>query len=441
MINEADPVSLRLNLDTSLLPLATSFAENAGLAFGLGRMEALKLTLAVEEVFSYLVEISDGAENARIVTLEATGRVSSVELRLGFNVKEIDLGLLNFASNYSPGEDSSLDQLGLLLASRSVDHFFLSELPDGGMELKLIKEKVYPPSLEQEPPLCQNLDQFEIIAPEVEQVKEAARLLNACYENSFYPGSYALPAKLADMVHSGEVGASLAVDRHGNVGGAMFWRFNTKSSLRAYGPYVFGQADPQPVARALVEAAINRVAKSNALGLICRYPTPDLPMEYFEYLGDLDYFDQEGVKRPWPIYYRQLREDPGAVVWAHPELNDFLREYYGRLALARDIHFYQSEGEKRPKHSVISTHLDRVQGHVTLRPMVDGGDAAENLERHLSLLNAEGIANIFCNIDLGAAWQSSWVPPLMQVGFSPKLALPFGGKSDLVVFQHSGKAA
>jgi anti-sigma regulatory factor (Ser/Thr protein kinase) len=441
MIHEADPVSLRLNLDKSFLPLATSFAENAGLAFGLGRMEALKLTLAVEEVFSYLAEIADNAENADIVTLEATGHLSRVELRLDFYIKEMDLRLLNFASNYSPGEESSLDQLGLLLASRSVDRFFLSEMSDGRMELTLIKERDYPPSLQQEPPSCQNLEEFEIIAPGVEQVKEAAHLLNTCYEKSFYPGAYTLPAKLADMVHSGEVGASLAVDRHGNVGGAIFWRFYTKSSLRAYGPYVFGQSDPNPIAQALVETAINRVAKTNALEFICRYSTPELPMEYFEYLGDLDYYDHKGKKRPWHLYFRQLREDPGAVVWTHPDLNTFLRDYYGRLALARDIHFYQPEGENRPRYSVMSTHLDRVQGHVTLRPMVDGMDAAENLERHLALLDAERIQNIFCNIDLGLAWQSSWVPPLLQMGFTPKLVLPFGGKVDLVVLQRSGETA
>lgn len=441
MIHEADPVSLRLRLDMALLPLATSFAENAGLAFGLSQPEALKLTLAVEEVFSYLAEAADGAEDGDSVTLEATGRVYCVELRLGFNIKEMDLRLLNWASNYSPGDESSLDQLGLLIASRAVDHFFLSETPDGGMELKLVKEKVYPPAVEQEAPSCSALDDFEIITPEVGQVKEAARLLNTCYDTSFYPGAYALPAKLADMVQIKEAGASLAIDRHGNMGGAIFWRFDTKSSLRAYGPYVFGQPDPKPIARALVEAAINRVAKSTAVGFICRYPTSELPVEYFEYLGDLDYFDLDGIKRPWPIYYRQLREDPGGVVWTHPDLNPFLRDYYSRLALARDIHLYQADGERRPNYSVISTHLDRMQGHVTLRPMVDGSDEAENLNRHLGLLKAEGICNIFCNLDLGAAWQSNWAPALMQMGFSPRLVLPFGGKADLVVFQHSGESA
>ena len=441
MIHETDPVSLRLHLDQALLPLATSFAENAGLAYGLGKPEALRLTLAVEEIFSYLAEVVESQQDDGILTMEAIGRVYCVELRLGFNIKEMDLRLLNFASHYSPDDESSLDQLGLLLASRTVDQFFLSETPDGGMELQLTQEKVYPAAAEQEPPPCRALEEFEIIRPEVGQVKEAARLLNTCYENSYYPGAYTLPAKLADLVQSNEVGASLAIDRHGNVGGIILWRFDKRSSIRSYGPYVFGQPDPQPMARALVEAAINSVAKSNAVGLICRYPTSELPVEYFEYLGDLDFFDPEGAKRPWPLYYRQLKEDPGGVVWTHPDLNPFLKDYYDRLALARDIHLYQSDGESRPDFSVISTHLDRVQGHITLRPMLDGADAAENLERHLALLKAESISNIFCNLDLGLAWQSNWVPALLQMGFSARLVLPFGGKADLVVFQHTGESA
>jgi len=441
MIHEAEPVSLRLNLDKSLLPLATSFAENVGTAFGLGRPEALKLTLAVEEVFAYLCEAAESADDGGSVTLEAVGKVYCVELGIGFKIKEMDLRLLNFASNYSPGDDSSLAQLGLLLASRAVDNFFLSETPDGGIELKLIKEKVYPPSAQQEPPPCSVLEDFEIITPVSAQVKEAARLLNFCYDNSFYPGAYTLPAKMADLVQSGEVGASVAVDRHGNIGGVILWRFDSKTSVRAYGPYVLSQPDPHPMARSLVEAAINNVAKSNAVGLICRYPTPELPVEYFEYLGDLFFVDPDGERRLWSQYYRQLREDPGAAVWAHPDLSPFLKDYYNRLALARDIHLYQSEGEKRPSYSIMSTHLDRVQGHVTLRPMLDGEDAAENMARHLAILKAEGIANIFCNIDLGIPWQSNWVPALLQQRFSPKLVLPFGGKADLVVFQHSDESA
>jgi anti-sigma regulatory factor (Ser/Thr protein kinase) len=441
MTNDNAPVSLRLRLDKTLLPVAISFAENSGLALGLGKLEALKLTLAVEEVFSYLTDTAETTAESAGVTLEAMGRVYCVEFNIHFNMPKVDFRLLNFAAPYSPGDESSLHQLGLLLASRSVDQFSLSDSPTGEMQLKLVKEKVYPPAAKQKEPACHALAEFHLVPPDIAQIKEAARLLKIHYQPSYFPEAYVLPAKLADMLLSGEIGALLALDSHGDLGGAVFWRFDSKSSLRAYGPYVFCQPDPVPIAQALVEGAINQVAKTQAVSFVCRYPTPELPSEYFEYLGDLDYFTPDGTKRSWPQYYRQLKEDPGAVVWCHPELRDFLQKYCHRLALARDIHLYQAEGEKRPNYSVISTHLDRVQGHATLRPMLDGVDAKENLSRHLAMMKAEGITTIFCNIDLGAVWQSGWVPSLQEIGFAPRLVLPFGGKADLVLFQHLGDPA
>ncbi len=432
------PVSLRVPLEADLLPLATSFAENAALSLGLGRPEALRLTLAVEEVFSYLSTATEGRES---LVLEALGRVYCVELRLSFGFRDVDLGLFNLAAQFSPEDESSLEQLGLLLASRSVDRFFLQEQPDGGLELLLIKDKAYPPPASQEPPSVQPLADFQVLTPDAGQVKEAARLLQAHYPPALFPEYYTLPARLADMVASGDVQALVAADEHGNLGGVLFWRFDNRVTVRSYGPYVFGQPDPAPVAEALVEAVLGRVAKSQAVGFVCRYATPELPQEYFEPLGSLDYLEPDGSRRPWPHFYRQLREDPGSRVWSHPRLQDFLRETYGRLALARDIHLIQAEGESRPQHSLVAAHLERGQGHVTLRPMWDGADVEENLSRHLEVLKAEGLVNIFFDLDLGLPWQSQWVPPLLELGFTPRLVLPFGGRADVVVFQHLGESA
>jgi anti-sigma regulatory factor (Ser/Thr protein kinase) len=47
-------VSLKTRLDPRFLRLVTSFAEESAKAFGLDTTEALKLTLACEEVFAYL---------------------------------------------------------------------------------------------------------------------------------------------------------------------------------------------------------------------------------------------------------------------------------------------------------------------------------------------------------------------------------------------------
>ncbi len=59
-------VSMRANTDITLLQLATSFVEQAALCMGLGRAEALALTLATEEIFSYLCKVSPPDQDLEI---------------------------------------------------------------------------------------------------------------------------------------------------------------------------------------------------------------------------------------------------------------------------------------------------------------------------------------------------------------------------------------
>ena len=49
-------VTLSVEADTVFLKLATSFVENSATAFGMDYSEALALTLAAEEIFSYLCQ-------------------------------------------------------------------------------------------------------------------------------------------------------------------------------------------------------------------------------------------------------------------------------------------------------------------------------------------------------------------------------------------------
>ena len=68
----------------------------------------------------------------------------------------------------------------------------------------------------------------------------------------------------------------------------------------------------------------------------------------------------------------------------------------------------------------------------------DGMDMAENLSRHLQLFAEEKLSNIFFSIDLAFPWQNLMIPDLLAQKFTPRLLLPYGGKSDLVIFQYKG---
>jgi hypothetical protein len=189
------------------------------------------------------------------------------------------------------------------------------------------------------------------------------------------------------------------------------------------------------MAAGLVDRCIERVARTEAVGLINRYPSRDLPEGYFEKLGALQYGSGPQRAQELPVFYRELIEDPGATVWCHPELADFLKAEFQRLCLARQILPVRSQGETRASYSVLSAEFDRPNRQVTLNPVLSGPDAEENLARHVEVLRKEGLTGILFQMDLGKPWQSDFLPALLKNGFEPRAILPYAGHRDLVVFQ------
>jgi hypothetical protein len=240
------------------------------------------------------------------------------------------------------------------------------------------------------------------------------------------------------MVASTEYGAKVAVDEKGMIGGGILWRWVGLKTVESFGPYLFQKPNGLGLSEALTDACLGEIAKTEAIGLTSRYSTPELPKGYFESLGSIDLFQPDGSIMPWPLYFRQLHEDLGCQVWAHPVLEDFLRTEYRRLFLPREIRPTQYAGEQRPPYSVFAPQFDRTNRQITLKAIWDGADASENLSQHLRVLNAETLPNIFFEVDLGHAWQANLSQILIDKGFRPRLILPYGGESDVVVFQHQG---
>ncbi len=432
MAKDSRQIQLRLPLLPEFTRLAAGMAEEAGQALGLGRGEALRLCLATEEVFAHLCQcLGPGAR----VELQLSGHYYYVRLSLRFTRSEVDFRLLNLAAGFSPDRPEDLERLGLLLASRAVDRFSLRALGQDQMELVLDKHKVYPAPQAPPPPVAP-LAGFQVSDPGPAEIKELARLLAALYPPDAFPADFALPGKLADMALSGEYALLASQDPGGGLGGCAIWRMDGRA-VQLFGPYLFGQPDHLAQGEALVDACLARVAKSGARGVICRFATPDLPRDGFELLGELSLRQAGGAVEPWPHYYRQLEEDPGAWVWCHPDLRGFLEEQYQRLFLPRGIRELSAAGETRAAHSVLSADLNRARSQATLALVWDGRDLAANLKSHLAALREEGILNVFLNLDLGSQWQAGLLPQIAAAGFKPQLLLPALGQGDLVVFQET----
>lgn len=437
MKTDAASLSLHLPFAAGFLRLATSFAEESAAAFGLKPAEALKLTLACEEIFLFLGRAGLEKET---MTIEAADGGYYIRLTFLFSAADINLRAFNLTAAVSADDSESLEEMGLLIASRSVDRFSIAHNIHHKMELALIKEKTYPETTAAQLPTVKPMESFRIATPDAEGLKLFVRLAAAHYPPHLCPQSFGFPGKVVDMTAEGEYSAATATDETGQTGGGIFWRRMGTRTVEFFGPFLFNQRADSGLAESLVDACIGDIAKTDALCLITRHPTPELPLRYFESLGNVDLIQPDGRVTTLSVYYRQLGEDPGCQVWAHPALEAFLKEEYRRLVMPREIRPAVHEGEQRPLWSVFAPQFDRMNRRITLRAIWDGVDAARNLARHVKALKADNLPNIFFELDLGHAWQAKMTVPLLDQGFTPRLVLPYGGLGDVVVFQHKGES-
>ena len=425
-------VLLSVAADSVFLPLVTSFVENGAIGLGLGRAEAMSLTLAAEEIFSYLCQIASPDE---MVEISCSGGGYYVRAVFHFSVEDFNMRAFNLTTSVSVDDEASLEEMGLLIASRTVERFQVLKERGKGVQLTLIKEKKYPSSDEDTVPAARPLKEFSIQDPNPEEMKLLALLVSRHYQDLVTPDFFEYPGKFVDMVESGECRAAMALAPDGHLGGGIVWRWMGLKTVECFGPYLFNQDSDSSIPEALLENCIGAIAKTHAVGLINRYPTDDLPEEHFEPLGSLAIFQQDGPPTSLTAYFRQMQEDPGTSVWSHPELEGFLQGEFSRLVLPREIRLVKDLGETKTRFSVLSTEFDRSQNMVTLRPIRPGMDAGENLANHLKLLSRESLLSVFFEMDLAEPWHTEFTPALLKHGFTPRLVLPYAGKSDVVIFQ------
>ncbi len=423
-------------LDMSFFSLTMSFVEESAAAFGMEAGDTTRLRLASEELFTYLAE-SDQKGNAVSVEAYDGWYYVGVKFLLKTAPPEIPISHPPGKGALEPGED--LADMGLIIASRFVDRLNVLHDSRSGYGVGLTKEKTYPGTEAPAKAPVRALTQFRVGRPETETLKYFVRQVTAYYPAGSFPVDFSFPAKVADMVAEGHYRVLVATDGGADVAGGILWRTQGTRTIEAFGPYLFDQPPEHGMSEALVDGLLGEVVRTEAICLTDIYPTPELPEGYFELLGSMGHTKADGHKEPWPIYYRQLKEDPGSSVWAHPDLVPFLRQEYDRLYLARDIRLTPGGGEMRPAHPLFSVELDRIQSSATLHLIWDGADAPAILEQHLKMLKAEGFLDIFFTIDLAHAFEANLAPVLIRQGFSPRLIFPHAGEADIVAFQYEGQ--
>ncbi|OPY66909.1 MAG: hypothetical protein A4E62_02396 [Syntrophorhabdus sp. PtaU1.Bin002] len=435
MNSMARKASLTLDVSPSFTPLVLDFAEKGAMAFNMADGDVSRVRLAVEEVFGYLCHT---AKTGPAVTIEALNNLYSMEIRFTFKARSFDPYAFNLTVFVTP-DDGQADNLGLLIGSRAVDRFSIAHSHSDGLVLSLIKEKSYPPWLEDKGRPRISLKDFVTKKPDDEMTKRFVREGVRHYDEAIFPAAYRVPARMVDMIAQGDYHVLVACGtgtEGGEVGGGIIWRFIGEGMIQFYGPYIFDQRLRSDIARTLVDAFLSAVAKTDRSGAYAYYTTADLPAKYFEPLGEIEYGLGDGSRQTRGFFYRQLKEDTGSHVWASGPLEPFLHEVYDRLFLPRQIVSTSFEGERRAPHSVLSVEFNRPHSSATIRPVWDGEDYTENLAGHVRIFEEEGLKNIFFDLDLGVPWQAKLIPALFKNGFKPVLLLPYAGLADVVVFQH-----
>lgn len=424
-------LDLHLAATPAFLPVATTFTENAATALGLEEGEALSLTLATEEIFLYICQTAPD----KGVHISCCGGTYFVQVEFEIPVEDLNLRAFNFTIRAALEEESRWEELGLILASRSVDRFEIWEEKGRGLHLNLYKEKKYPPLPDTPPPEAQPLSRISLHVPDREELKYFAQMACAYYPAYLLPPFFPYPGKVADMAAEGAFKAVVAVDPQGHIGGGILWYWRGAKIMAISGPYLFNQGVDSPLAPRLLEAVLEDIVRTKAIGLLSRYPTPELPLPYFEPLGSFCFFSGQGDPLGITVYFRHLHEDTGSLAWSHSSIKPFLQESYQRMVLPREIREISDFGEKRNPYSVLSVRSDRGRNLATLYPMRPGADEANNLADHLSLLQKEGWRNLFFEMDLAKPWQVEFAPALIQNRFQPCLLLPQAGEGDVLIFQ------
>ncbi len=438
--NDDTTLSLAIPIETVFIPVAATFAEQAARGLGLDQRAATAMRLATEEVTAFLCRI--GAQRRR-VTIECSAGSYFVEEKITMPVDRLQLRAFNLAARLDFENEADLDQMGLLIASRMTDRFWMRRSENGHLVLSLVKEFSYPEidiDTDTDIKVPGGIERWTVSTPDSAHIKWFARLVNRCYPPDLFPAEFRFPGKLADMANGGDCQVLTALGPGGELAGGMAWRWIGSRTVELFGPYCFASGDTPELARDLLETCINNVARTPALAMICRRPTAELPDGYLEPLTaprpSRDDTDRAAPPGTEPARFRLLYEETGAVVWAHPAVRDFLTETYRRLYIPRDIQAADpDDGESRDPFSVLSCTIDRRLSSGVLRPIWPGEDSGTNLAAHLDLLRDEQIRTIRLEMDLGHAWQAIFVPGLLELGFTPTMVLPHAGHGDLLIFE------
>jgi hypothetical protein len=410
--------TLSIPADVNLTQVVTGFVEKAGNAFGLMKRECLAITLAAEEVFAFIAGTGTSNNEIQIVC-----RNGGYYVEMSFQLKSciLPVDAFNLTKSGVTGDMEGAEQLGLILAARTVDRLSVDRLGRDTFILRFVMDKRYP--LVEPAALPELGGRFNVQEADISSLKELSARILSCYGNAV-DSFLTVPGKLIDMAASGDYDALVSINKKGQVGGGIVFSRNRQMS-EAYGPYVFGKEDGLP--QMLVEGMIEKLGRAkDTLCLVIMKPTPQTPSEYFEPLQG-------------SAVYRQLSDDNGARIFTHSCFKVFLQDFYENLVLPRVIQDVEYTGEELAQYSALATAIDRQSKRSELTLLWAGQNLEENLRAHVELLQTQNIEDISLLMQLGSSDEVMMAPMVLSAGFEPWMVLPWARQGDVAIFKYKGR--
>ena len=416
-------MELKLELEPARMPVAVAFVESAAQSAGFEERERSLLDLSVEELFMELCSAMPGCE----VGLTFRDLHYAAEVCFSFPFAPPDLRLFNITARPDNESDEGLANMGLFLASRACDQFRVQQIPQGGWEILLHKERSYPAISQPFTSAVQPMPWSIPATPSPDAVKQLSSLIAAQYAAAQFPEEFTPPGRLLDKLTSNDYGVILSQTEQEELSGGLIWHTDERRIVECFGPYLNNPADPQLLVDMLCEKLCLQFGRSRFLGMVLYASQALPPSAGFEPSGALE--TPGGTI--W-TGYRMLDEEFGAIAWLPQELLPFYNQWSNSMALSRDIREYCDNGESGNGLTLFGTRLNRSAGMAHLTPLLIGRDAEQVLAEHLQLLDNEGYTTICCTFDTGQPFDSLLGPHLLAHGFAPRILIPWGGKGDLL---------
>lgn len=415
---------LKINAEQKFLPLVISFIENSSKGYSFSEKETTALVLASEEIFSYLCRVNKES----LIEIECISKNYLIEVVWKFSRKNFNPRAFNITCKINPDDDSSLEEMGLLIANRITDNFNMQE---EGNEIIIsfskyrtypeIKQGIYNPS---------GLKELKIINPEKQQIILLSEIIRQGADAETLPSFLNSPYMLADMFAQKDIEAKILAGENGIVAGGVLWKKAGNETCEMFGPFVHINFDQEKYSLELTNSCIESIGKENYKGLLCLYQGQNFPQQFFEEIGEYS-----GKK----IYFRELQEDTGIISWVNEKVSLYIKEQYEKLFLPREVIVVPDYDSSNNKYSVVSSDINRVAGSVKLYPLIYGADIKNNIREHINLFMEENLKEIFFEFDLGINFHALFVSALLENNFIPSFIIPCGGRGDLLMMQYSSQ--